>query len=199
MKKYFFDCGTHMFQGFNEFSIKYQIDSSWYCYCFEPNQFTFHESKKILNEIESQYNIVHLNQAISSKNEVLKIKCPRVKSWGHQVEIGSFSDQSSNILETPQEWWNGDYIESEIEAIDFSEFLLKTVNKNDYVLVKMDIEGSEFSVLDKLIENDAMDFINDLYVEFHERHFENEEFYKLKKENYFKTFSEKAVNLFEWI
>lgn len=199
MKKYFFDCGTHMFQGFQQFSKNHNIDFSWNCYCFEANPITYEESKKVYKNLSLNYNINHLNNAISNKNEIVNIKCPKVKSWGHQVEVGTFTDQSSNILEDPQNWWDHDYQEYEVKSIDFSSFLKETVNEEDYVLIKMDIEGSEFSVLDKMIKDNTIELIDDIYVEFHERHFDNEEYYNSKKKEYFKIFLEKTINLFEWI
>lgn len=199
MKKYFFDCGTHMFQGFQEFVKNHNIDSSWNCYCFEANPITYEESKKVYEDLKSNYTITHLNNAISNQSGNVSIKCSKVKSWGHQVEIGTFADQASNILENPQEWWNGEYEEHEVKSIDFSSLLKETVTKEDYVLIKMDIEGSEFSVLDKMIEDNSIELIDEIYVEFHERHFDDEEFYKNKKEEYFKIFLEKNINLFEWI
>ena len=45
-KNVFIDCGTHLFQGFEEISKLKQIDDSWDCYCFEANPFTFEMSNK---------------------------------------------------------------------------------------------------------------------------------------------------------
>ena len=118
----------------------------------------------------------------------MKIKCAKVKTWGHGTEIGSYTDQSSNILEKSQDWWNDEYEEYDVEVINFSSFLKKTVTVDDYVIIKMDIEGSEFAVLDKLIQDNSIDFVNDLYVEFHERNFDDQDFYFQKKEGICKTF-----------
>jgi FkbM family methyltransferase len=199
MKKFYFDCGTHMFQGFLEFCAKYNIDSSWYCYCFEPNKLTYNESKKVYEVLEKKYNIEHLNKGISNEDEYVKIKCAKVRTWGHGTQIGSYTDQSSNILEKSQDWWNDDYEEYDVEVIDFSSFLKKTVTIDDYVIIKMDIEGSEFAVLDKLIQDNTIDFINDLYVEFHERNFDDQDLYFQKKKEYIKLFEDKNINFFEWI
>lgn len=197
-RKIFIDCGTHMFQGFQEFAKKYNIDSSWECYCFEPNPLTYNQSKKIYEELSRFYNITHLNEAVSNKNEEINIKCSKVVTWGHQVEIGDFTDQSSNILDNPQEWWNSDYLEYKVNSINLSSFIKNLVENGDYVLIKMDIEGSEFSVLDTMIEDNTINLVNEIYVEFHERHFDNQEFYRDKKNNYFKILKDNNISLFEW-
>lgn len=199
MKKYFFDCGTHMFQGFQQFADKYSIDSSWICYCFEPNILTYNESKTVCSNLSKNYTIFHLNKAISIDDGDTKIKCSKVKTYEHGTEFGTFTDQSSNILKKSQSWWNDEYEEHDVKSIDFSNFLKNKVERDDFVLIKMDIEGSEFSVLDKLIEDGNIDLINDLYVEFHERNFEDQKFYEEKKIEYINLFKTKNINFFEWI
>jgi hypothetical protein len=62
----------------------------------------------------------------------------------------------------------------------------------------MDIEGSEFNVIDSLIESGNFKLIDEIYIEFHERFFEDTDFY-LKKKEYYKTiFKENGVTLNEW-
>ena len=63
----------------------------------------------------------------------------------------------------------------------------------------MDIEGSEFSVLDSLIETGLFKLVNEIYVEFHERFFDDMDYYVNKKNNYKKIFSENNIILNEWI
>lgn len=102
-------------------------------------------------------------------------------------------------MEKSQDWWNDEYEEYDVEVINFSSFLKKTVTIDDYVIIKMDVEGSEFAVLDKLIRDNSIDFVNDLYVEFHERNFDDQDFYFKKKKEYVKLFKDKNINFFEWI
>ena len=58
-----------------------------------------------------------------------------------------------------------------VETIDFSKFLSENATSDDFVVVKMDIEGAEFDVLPSLIENGTYKLINDFYCEFHETFF----------------------------
>lgn len=44
---------------------------------------------------------------------------------------------------------------------------LNNFNKQDFIVVKMDIEGAEYAVLRKMINDRSLEYINDLYVEFH--------------------------------
>lgn len=53
----------------------------------------------------------------------------------------------------------------EVETFDFSEWLKQF--KNDFVVVKMDCEGAEFPILEKMIDDKTITIPNDLMVEFH--------------------------------
>ena len=57
-----------------------------------------------------------------------------------------------------------------MKCINFSEFL-KQFNDDDYVILKLDVEGSEYDILDQLIETKLITKINELYVEFHDGFF----------------------------
>ena len=82
--------------------------------------------------------------------------------------------------------------------LDFCDFLQKTCKEEDYVIIKMDIEGSEFYVLPQLIEKNLFHLINDMSVEFHERFFEPKSKYRELKEEYKKIFSEHNIIIEEW-
>ena len=45
---------------------------------------------------------------------------------------------------------------------------LSSFAKEDYVILKLDIEGSEYAVLRSLLKNRAMDLVDKLYGEIHE-------------------------------
>jgi FkbM family methyltransferase len=55
----------------------------------------------------------------------------------------------------------------EVECVDFSEWIKKNFTSSDDVTLKLDIEGAEFEVIDKMIIDDTIKMINKLYVEFH--------------------------------
>ena len=54
-----------------------------------------------------------------------------------------------------------------VESIDFSKWLSNTFRPDDYLVIKMDIEGAEYDVLEKMIDKGTIDFVNELIVEFH--------------------------------
>jgi len=56
-----------------------------------------------------------------------------------------------------------------VECIDFSSWILKTFTKNDYIILKMDIEGAETEVLNKMLHDGSIDYIKIAYIEFHNK------------------------------
>lgn len=53
-----------------------------------------------------------------------------------------------------------------VETIDFPEFV-KQFSPDSYIILKMDIEGSEFAILEKMIADHSINYIKELYIEFH--------------------------------
>jgi FkbM family methyltransferase len=54
-----------------------------------------------------------------------------------------------------------------VESIDFSRWIRKTFRRTDYLVVKMDIEGAEYAVLERMVADGTIDYIDELMVEFH--------------------------------
>lgn len=52
-------------------------------------------------------------------------------------------------------------------AIDFEQVIMG-LDANDTIIVKMDIEGAEYALLERLIETKAIKNLNRLFVEFHD-------------------------------
>ncbi|KAG4963423.1 hypothetical protein JHK85_040876 [Glycine max] len=54
-----------------------------------------------------------------------------------------------------------------IQGFDFANWLKKTVSKNDFVVMKMDVEGTEFDLIPRLIKTGAICLIDDIFFECH--------------------------------
>ena len=56
-----------------------------------------------------------------------------------------------------------------VECIDLSQWIKKTFNPDDFIVLKTDIEGAEYEIFNKLMEDDTLSYINKLYGELHSR------------------------------
>jgi len=203
-KKKFFDCGTHMFQGFKEIAKKYSIDKSWQCHCFEANPLTYEQSLPKYSELLNQgYNIEYFNNAVSDSNSEVNVNCVKAEYYD-ETESGSFTSQASNILSNRPEHCNDrqliyDSSQNLVKSIDFSEHIKKYTSPEDFVVVKIDIEGSEFSVLDKLILDGTIKNIDEIYVEFHSRFFDDIQLYNDKIKEYERVFLQNNIKFTQWV
>lgn len=125
-------------------------------YAFEPNPLCHAEIEKICKE---NSNIELLKYGVTTKN----IKCRMY----HNDLIGydsEFFSQSSSIYASKENVSVDNYCE--IECIDLCEFI-QNLNKTVDVL-KMDIEGAEFDLLEKIIKTGLYKKIKYIIVETHE-------------------------------
>lgn len=193
--KYFIDCGTHFFQGLQKFDKMYKFDSSWEIYSFEANPITFQLSQSRIPEKFKTLKLIHENKAVSNENGVVTVNC----DFSDKIGVG----EGSNILENPP---NKDLLygicfswsQKAITSFDFSEFILQLTDP-EYIAIKLDIEGAEFSVLSKIIKDEAYKRIDKIYIEFHERFFGSEIEKYIDLKNYFiKFLNEKGCDAGLW-
>ena len=61
--------------------------------------------------------------------------------------------------------WHDDV---EVETVDLSQWIKDNFSKEDFIVMKMDIEGAEYTVLPKLIEDGTASYINRAFIEWHD-------------------------------
>jgi FkbM family methyltransferase len=95
-------------------------------------------------------------------------------AWTYDGTInlfGSGPSEASTILGGKVEingWPQIDYENPHlVPCFDFSAWLLRTFNLGDHVTVKMDIEGAEYDVLEKMIADRSILLVNELVCEWH--------------------------------
>jgi FkbM family methyltransferase len=54
-----------------------------------------------------------------------------------------------------------------VDCVDLSSFLKRTVQPGDYLCLKLDVEGAEYEILEKMIREGTIDLVNELFIEFH--------------------------------
>jgi len=54
-----------------------------------------------------------------------------------------------------------------VASFDFSQWVKSNFAEEDYVILSIDIEGAEFDVLQKMLDEDTAKLLDRLYVEFH--------------------------------
>ncbi len=56
----------------------------------------------------------------------------------------------------------------EVESIDLSKWIINNFSKEDFIVLKMDIEGAEYKIIPKMFEDGSVNYINYAFIEWHD-------------------------------
>ncbi|XP_039173295.1 uncharacterized protein LOC120295789 [Eucalyptus grandis] len=111
-------------------------------------------------EYKSKKHVTLLPYAAWVKNETLSFEINR--DPGQKSED---KGRGMGRIQPVQSSSNGEV--AKIQGFDFAEWLKNTVSEKDFVVMKMDVEGTEFDLIPRLIETGAICLIDELFLECH--------------------------------
>jgi FkbM family methyltransferase len=178
-RKIFLDCGSNKGQGFKKFREFYGMDSSWEAYLFEPTK----ELNKILTARYAGESWVHcLNKAVWTQDgkidffisyddggsSIFKDVAESTGATMRKMQAGKrgIVNQSSEDF---KRYSGSEKIFYSVDSVDFSLLVQRLSRPDDYIVIKMDIEGAEYKVLRKMLADGIFRLIDEIYIEFHER------------------------------
>jgi FkbM family methyltransferase len=174
MKNIFLDLGTHYGQGLREFRDRFGMNETWEIYTFEANPETFNIF--VRDHLQQIPNVKAYNAAVSDHNGTITVNLETPPNEGD-------TGQGTSVI-SMDEWnpWglaDGEDThfkrQEEIPCFDFSSFIQENFTKEDNIIIKMDIEGSEYDVLEKMVADGTLEYVNHISVEWHSRFFRNQE------------------------
>lgn len=155
----FVDLGANLGQGYSWFS-KYFNTPNFKFELFEPNPNCLDELKKLPSVIEGKV-ILH-QVGVGAQAGSFKFYGLASNEGGEHSQGGSIvKDHNSDMYKASEE----DAID--VEVINFSNYLKEKRDKFDKIVVKMDIEGAEVDLLEKMIADNSIDLVDYIYIEFH--------------------------------
>lgn len=166
----FFDCGSNTGQGFEFFQHFYSHE--FYDYIlFEPNPHCF---KILLGKYPNEGNL-----GVKLINAAIGITDGLVNFYGLGEERGgmysvggtTLVEHNSKLFATPND------VSLNVQSINFVSYIQRVLRKNSYsaIILKLDIEGGEYAVLDALIKNNLLAKFDTVYVEFHSQYMQQPE------------------------
>jgi FkbM family methyltransferase len=183
----YLDFGSNKFQGLMEFEKKLNMNCEWAVYCYEANPLIceLHETQSQLAIFKKKYKFFELiNAAISCDENPKLLSLPSYGEKGKE----KVDFQSSTLLESElpfdetKKFWTSNFdfesnrfklTKTEVNCLDINLVLQNLHNKfgDCNIFIKMDIEGGEYVVLDRLMESNLLRLINEIHIEWHHRFF----------------------------
>ena len=153
MKKYFIDCGGHN----GESVVKAMAD--WgdeltAIHTFEPNPAMWHFYKKLPTILHKKAVWIYDGEIDFYISE-------------HSLSSGIHKDRVKRIHSTPIDIKE----KIRVSCIDFSQWIFKNFNPDDYIILKMNVEGAEYAIFDKMFKDGSIKFIKEMWGDLHRRQF----------------------------
>jgi FkbM family methyltransferase len=171
MRKVFIDCGCREGDAVAAFLGDQAAGCGTYYRCLKPR--TDASAYEIIGFESSDYKDL---QATRQRFSGVKFSLIEKLAWIHDGVIAFDSDGESDDcrllqvsrLENTDPWRhpNPHAVVRDLPCIDLSRFL-RDFDVTDLVVLKLDIEGAEYDVLERLIVTNAVSRLSELYVEYH--------------------------------
>lgn len=152
MRKIFIDAGAYNGDTVKLFLEQYPEADQFEIFYFEPNP----NFKKQLESLQSEKRIF-IPKAVWVDDTTMKFYLDS-NNLGSTL-MRSKCSRSNLDKDNP----------IEVEAIDLSNWIKKNFSIDDFIVLKMDIEGAEYTVLNKMIEDRTIHYIKEIYIDWHGR------------------------------
>jgi FkbM family methyltransferase len=144
LRKVFIDCGAYDGASVRKFKSETPDFEEWEVYSFEADKTCWPEWPCEGVEV--------IKKAVWIEDGTIEFNVPGVKT------------ASSSIVR-----WNGQVKPDVVECIDLSKWIMEEFDEDDHIFLKLDVEGAEYEILRKMINDGSMDYIDRLNGEFHNK------------------------------
>jgi len=156
MRKVFIDGGANVGQSIIAFCNNFPDASEYEIICFEASH-----SPMVLNPLND------VMQQYQSKAKSIKLNNKALWIYDGVVSFYDKGTESSSILHRAQFVNNPNVVKRNVECIDLSNWIKNTFTKDDYVVLKLDIEGGEYDIIKKMYDDKTIGCVDRFYCEIH--------------------------------
>jgi FkbM family methyltransferase len=152
--KIFLDCGSNIGQGYEYFRDLYGEEYQYIL--FEPNPNCY----DILIKKYKDHNITIHNKAVSNKVEELVFYYTEDTSEGGSI----IEEHNSNYYHSK------DVNKVTVQTINLIDFIDQIYTKDSEIVLKLDVESSEYDILESMIKDETIFKLKKIYCEFHSQY-----------------------------
>ena len=153
MKKYFLDSGANIGQSAKAFTRNTPDAKDYKIVCFEASKKDKLKKKlkQVVKSLQKEgYDVEIINKVVHTCNGVIKF-------YDMGTESSSIDKAKNGVNKTKK---------VKADCFDFSEYIF-SLPEDAYIEMKLDIEGSEYPVVDHLHSTGALAKISKVYIELH--------------------------------
>jgi len=179
--KYYIDLGAYDGELLQEIISKFPSFDQYIA--FEPIPILCERFKKRFKKDQKVSIIQAAASTINKKNKKFYICYCKERGGckGKGTEVGT----GSTLLKVKGTGNIKKNVFINVETIDFSKYIVENFKRKDYIVLKIDIEGKEYDLLEHMIKNNSISYINKIYCEWHyhkiKKHWDN--YHKIKIKN----------------
>ncbi|MFX1383561.1 MAG: FkbM family methyltransferase [Promethearchaeota archaeon] len=110
------------------------------------------------------------NPEFSKYFENLDVTLHKKAVWINNEPIDFYTAENSQSGSLYKDKETGNIIKNKplkVDCLDLSEWIISNFKKKDYIILKMNIEGAEYKILEKMMEDGSLSYINELFCQFH--------------------------------
>jgi FkbM family methyltransferase len=149
MRKIFIDCGYYRGRAITQFKETPDYDDSFEIFAFDPNRFSDEKLAKI-----KESGVSFINKAVWTFDGEIKFYASG-KQYGQANSI--FPNPSKPRREKTRT----------VKCIDFGKWVIENFSKDDHIIIKMDIEGAEYDILQSMLKDGSLHYADIMYIEYH--------------------------------
>jgi FkbM family methyltransferase len=118
----------------------------WEVFAFEPNA-------ELISKIPKGNRVTVLNRALWDRDGQIEFHFSRQGTLGGSVV--------SSYIPAPE------MRTVKVACVDLGQWLARQFKKSDVIYVKLDVEGAEYAILEKMLRDGTIGYVDKLYIEFH--------------------------------
>lgn len=180
MRKIYIDCGAWNGNSIMIFKKRFKNSKDFEIYAFECHP----KLRNKLNFLKRRNKFNFIDKAVWINNGTVN------------MFLGTKNlTQSSTLISSKMRLINRKH-PVKVKSIDFSSWIIKNFKEDDYIVCKLNIEGAEYEVLEKMVKDKSIKFIKELYIAWHYKKLRD--FPEKRHHNLIKELNNNNIKFYNW-